>query len=184
MKLLNRFLLALLCVIVFAIGLFAILTAIGFPVRLETIQSALAQLENPLVALCVSLISLFVIALACWLFLVSIGVVSREPRNVPIHKGESGSSYMTVHALTSMIDKFIRANLSISDAKVFVKTNGNAAKIKIRAAAKEDTSIPLMTEELQESIKAYVETYAGVTIEQVEIIVDQTKNTQTLSRVS
>ena len=184
MKLIDKLLFGVLCVLTIAIGLVLIAAAIGFPLDASRIQTATAALENPWIALFISLLALALIALCVRLLYVLVRGENDGKRSVAIQKSESGASFMTVNALNAMVSRYIRSDDRISNAKTSVKSNGDAVSITARISAKADAAIPAMTEQLQNSIKSHIETYSGAKVDKVEVIVESTESSATEGRVS
>lgn len=184
MKLIDKLLLGLLCVLVIFIGLVLIAAAIGFPLDASRVQSAAASLENPWTALIVCIAALILIAIAVRLLVVLMGGDASARERVPILKNESGASFLTVSALNTMVARFVKADERVNSAKTDVRANGDGVSITARIAAKADAVIPAMTEQLQNSIKSYIETYSGAKVEKVEVIIESTEKTAAEGRVS
>ncbi len=184
MKLVDKLLLGLLCVLAIGIGLVMIATAIGFPLDTSRIQNVATALENPWVALLICFSALVIIAVCIRLLYVLVRGDTAGKGSVTIQKSENGASFMTVNALNAMVSRFIRADDRVSNSKISVKTNGDAVLITARISAKTDAVIPAMTEQLQNSIKSHVETYSGAKVDKVEVIIESTESSATEGRVS
>lgn len=184
MRLIDKLLLGVLCVLTIGIGLVMIATAIGFPLDASRIQNAAAALENPWIALLICVSAFAMIALCVRLMYVLIRGDSAGKRSVSIQKSEFGASFMTVSALNAMVSRYIRTDDRISNAKTSVKSNGDAVSITARISAKADAVIPAMTEQLQNSIKSHIETYSGAKVDKVEVIIESTESSVTEGRVS
>ena len=184
MKLIDKLLLGLLCVLVILIGLVLIASAIGFPIDTSRVQNAVMALENPWIALAVCACALILIALSVRVLIVLIGRDAAAKTRVSIQKSDSGASFMTVNALNTMVARFIKADERVGSARTLVKSNGDGVVITARIAAKADAVIPEMTEQLQNSIKSYIETYSGAKVDKVEVIIESTETSASAGRVS
>ncbi len=184
MKWIDKGLLGLLSVLVILMGLLLLSAAVGFPLDTAALQNAAAALVNPWVALGTCAFALVLIAIAVRLLIALFDKNSKEPQNVIVHRNESGSSYMTVNALNTMVQRHVKAEEQVRECKTSVKVNGDAVKVIARVSAKPEAVIPAMTEQLQSSIRTYLETYSGVKVETVEVIVEATEAAGTPARVS
>ena len=109
---------------------------------------------------------------------------NRIPSSVLVRKGDDGTSFMTVSALNAMATRFVEAGGSVRTCRTSVVPVGDAVRILVRAGAKPDAVIPALTEELQRSVKTYMETYSGVRVEGVEIVIETTESSAEPARVS
>lgn len=171
MKLIDKLLLGLMCVLNVLIGMALLLFAVA-PYRRTRFESILEN--SPWGALAVCALALILIALAVRVMIVLIRGDAMGKKSVSIQKSETGTSFMTVGALNAMVARFIRTDNRVIGAKTSVKSNGDAVSIMARISAKADAVIPEMTEQLQNSIKSHIETYSGAKVDKVEVIIEST----------
>ncbi len=183
MKLVDKILLGLLAVVVILLGLCVISAAVQFPLDVPAQQALLSNLNDPLTAIIVAVAAVVLIAISVRL-LVALFSRKKTPTSVLVRHSESGSSYMTVSALNGMVTRYVQANPMVRECKTSVTVVGEAVKILARVGAMPDALIPTLTEELQNNIKTYVETYSGVRVEAVEVVVETTEASSAPARVS
>lgn len=90
------------------------------------------------------------------------------------HKMENGEvqiSYATVEQLATRAALKVRG---VHDLKTRVHANeAGVARIAVRVQVEADTDIPKVTKELQDSVKMYVETTTGVSVDSVTVYVTE-----------
>lgn len=100
---------------------------------------------------------------------------AREQQTQTIqHKMENGDvqiSYETIEQLATRAALKIRG---VHDLKTRVRANdAGVARIAVRVQVEPDTDIPKVTKELQDSVKLYVETTTGVSVDSVSVYVTE-----------
>jgi len=90
------------------------------------------------------------------------------------HKMENGEvqiSYETIEQLATRAALKVRG---VHDLKTRVRANEvGVARIAVRVQVDADTDIPKVTKELQDSVKMYVETTTGVSVDSVTVYVTE-----------
>ncbi len=72
--------------------------------------------------------------------------------------------------------KVIRDIENIKDSKIKVKKQENGISILLKLTVNYDVIIPEMTSELQKTIKDYIETTAGISVNDIQISIDNVSN--------
>lgn len=90
-----------------------------------------------------------------------------------VYNGELGKVGISFGAVESLVQKVIQDNTQVKDAKVHLKSHEGGLGIYIKLSIDHDVVIPEMSQELQSSVKSYVEATSGATVKGVTINVDK-----------
>lgn len=184
MKWFDKILLGVLSVVVIVLALAALSAAVRFPLDTLGQQQLLESLSEPIPAIVTCAVSVLLIAAAVRLIVSLFQKRDRAPTSVLVRQTESGNSFMTVSALNGMVSRYVQASDMVRECKTTVAPVGDAVRILIRVGAKPDAVIPVLGEELQRNVKTYIETYSGVRVETVEIVIETTEASTAPARVS
>ncbi len=125
----------------------------------------------------VFLIGVLVCLWGCWLVALSVSVrQSAAGRYYTVQGGEDESLRISVQALEHLIRKVVDARPEILSAQIRLGGQERAARVTLRASVRSDVRIPGLVRELRDEIRSYVEDCAGVSVENVQVIVDATKD--------
>lgn len=121
-----------------------------------------------------SALILFVIAVK----LMFTGYKQKEPlmnRMALLSSDENGCAYVAIDTIDSLSQKLIRANNRVKDCKTSVRIHDNGTvSVSAKLTVLADTNIPELCAAMRPELKNYIETYAGVKVEQVTIVVVDT----------
>ncbi len=92
---------------------------------------------------------------------------------IVVRNGENGSVFLTVAALEEMVLKFVRSDARVREARCEVAVAQDSVGLRIRANFVADANIPETTKDIQEALKAHVESLTGVAVREIQIIVEQ-----------
>lgn len=178
-KLFDRILLAILLLFVLLTGLLLILLSVNI-FRLIDIQELLRRiLINQTYVVIVGVSGLVLIIMSLRLMFAGSAPKKQEvqPTSTLIKASELGASFITLTAIDSMVQKHCRANNRIRStvSTVSVVKEGGVT-ISARLTLMPDTEIPELTEELQRSLKEYIEKYSGITVREIGILIEETSN--------
>lgn len=179
-KLIDRILLAILLLLVIAVSLFLIMIAVQiFPAR--DVQQVVSNIyANPTNAIIVGAIGLVLFIVALRLMFASAGkkaVASAPmPTSTLVKANEIGSTYISLSAIDAMVQKHCRNNNRIRTIESVVRgvAEGGGVAINVRLALMPDTDIPALTDELQQTLKQYVESFSGISVREIGILVEDT----------
>jgi uncharacterized alkaline shock family protein YloU len=90
--------------------------------------------------------------------------------------GEAGGVQIAVQALDHLVRKSLDTHPEILASHIRVGGQEDAMQITLRLTLRTGVRIPALVEQVRREIKAYVEDCAGVTVQQIEIIVASTKD--------
>lgn len=98
---------------------------------------------------------------------------------------EYGTAYVSAASIDSMAQKYIRANNRIREcsSKVIIAQDSSVS-LTLKAVVLTDTNIPELSETVRTELKDYIETYAGVRINQLSFMVVNTCAPNTAARIN
>ncbi len=98
----------------------------------------------------------------------------REPKSALITTTETGSIAISLSAVEEMATKHMLKNDAVKSAKVNVSVKDSKIDISSKLTVAEGSNIPEVLSSLQLSTKQEVETYAGVSIGKISVLVERT----------
>ncbi|AEE91544.1 conserved protein of unknown function [Tepidanaerobacter acetatoxydans Re1] len=104
------------------------------------------------------------------------GLKSESVPETTVKDGELGRVCITLAAIENLALKVIRDIENIKDSKIKVKKQENGISILLKLTVNYDVIIPEMTSELQKTIKDYIETTAGISVNDIQISIDNVSN--------
>ncbi|MDR0928840.1 MAG: alkaline shock response membrane anchor protein AmaP [Oscillospiraceae bacterium] len=90
--------------------------------------------------------------------------------------GEAGGVQIAVQALDHLVRKSLGTHPEILTSHIRIGGREDAMQITLRLTLRTGVRIPALVAQVRQEIKAYVEDCAGVTVQQIEIIVESTKD--------
>jgi len=99
-----------------------------------------------------------------------------------VESGDLGSVSVSFNAIENLVLKVTQKIEDIKDVKVNVKDLNSGIAIDMKLVVTSDIIIPELTADLQNDIKEYIETSAGVLVKNVEIKVDNILNSHSTNR--
>ncbi len=183
MKVIDKILLVLLALIVLALCVMACLVAFCWPFGIVEMQNALTYLDETVVKLIICGAALLIAILAVRMFFAISGRKQARPSAALLQQTEIGSSSITYAALNGMVLRHLRAQRGVRDCKTSVSPQNDGVAIYARIAAMPETVLPTLTADLQKSVKEYVETYSGIRVNDVRVLVENAEAAGAPSRV-
>ena len=95
-----------------------------------------------------------------------------QPTTALIRQSEIGGSFITLPAIDSMVQRHCRAQARVRDCFTNVRVAEDGISIGIRLHVLPDTDAVKLTQELQESLKTYIESLTGVHVHSADILVE------------
>ncbi len=95
-----------------------------------------------------------------------------QPRSALIRQGELGGCYITLAAVDGMVQKHCRAQERVKDCVTNVTAVEGGIHVAVRLTVLADTDVLTLTQELQKSLKSYVEGLTGIAVLDVGILVE------------
>nr|PZN03127.1 MAG: alkaline shock response membrane anchor protein AmaP [Bacillota bacterium] len=103
--------------------------------------------------------------------LISGARVRRTPESI-INSGEMGNVSISFSALENLVLKAANGVERLKDVKVQLKLRDNSLSINLKVTVASDTNIPELSAELQKVVKDYVESMAGISVQEVAVKVE------------
>ena len=94
------------------------------------------------------------------------------PAMTLIRKSDIGGAYIAISAIDAMVQKHCRQQSKVRDCSTSLRVVDGGVAIHVKLSVMPDTDLVMLTEELQKSLKEYVESLSGVSIPQVGILVE------------
>ncbi len=98
----------------------------------------------------------------------------KEPKSALITSTETGSISISLSAVEDMATKHMLKNDAVKGAKVSVSVKDAKIDLTCKLTVTEGTNIPEVLSSLQVSTKQEVETYAGVEVGKISVLVERT----------
>lgn len=180
----DKFLLVLLLLCVIALSALCVATAMGF-VTFDMITAPIEVITNGLIGnrLILGGGGVVLLAIAFRLF-VAMGkkrdaksAAAPMPTSTMIMSGDNGTAYMTISAIDSLVQRHCRANAKVKecDSVVAAGESASSISIKLKLSVAPDTVIPELSANLQQSLKEYIETLCGVSVNAIDILIVPTQ---------
>lgn len=106
-----------------------------------------------------------------------------KPVSTLVNDSQNGCVYITLSAIDGMTQRFCRNNSKVRECISSIDAGANGILIDLKLAFAPETIIPETTDELQKTLKEYIETICGIKVESVFITVIQTEASKNSARV-
>ena len=170
----NRLLLILLTLIVALFTVFVLVFFIAIAsniIPIDTLANLLKDFEPTWQFFLVSiLISVFLFFISIKLLFTS--TKTPTPNSALLKYTELGLIKVSINALEVMVQKAISSFEEIKDAKISVLYEADVLKIRLKVLVMPDMVLPDLSVSLQKKVKEYIETYAGIAVEEVFVYID------------
>jgi uncharacterized alkaline shock family protein YloU len=117
-----------------------------------------------------------VVLLLASLRLLLSGIKFQRSAETIIKNNDNGIISISFNALENLVLKIVRDVESVKDVKVKIKKHEHEISIFLNIVVTHDIMIPELTLELQEKVKSYIQTTAGVNVKDIRINVDNIFN--------
>ena len=98
----------------------------------------------------------------------------KEAKTALITVTETGSISISLVAIEEMATKHIQKEIAVKSAKVNVTVKDSKIELLCKLTVAEGTNIPEVLSSLQVSTKQEIETYAGVSVGKISVLVERT----------
>lgn len=178
MKWFDRVLLALMLILFIGIGVFAIGIALG-PLR-PVFESFYAVMTNGLWANVLILCAVGLVMLLIAMRVMYASCVHKSapmPTTVLLKTTDNGTIRVAISAIDSMVQRAARSAPSVRDltSRILVMDN-DALAIQLRVTFAPDAVLSEATAQVQADVKEYVQTHAGVPVQEVQVFVEAMGN--------
>lgn len=142
--------------------------AVNRPEPLNYIQWALATAESRLI---VGIGALLLLAVTLAVFA---AIFKREPRleQVVVKQGLQGEIAITVPAIKVLIMRAIKQIEGVRDIKPDVAQSVEGLIIKLHMAVNPELSVPELSQQIQSTVKQYLQDIGGLQVYEVRVLVD------------
>ncbi len=142
--------------------------ALNRPEPMNYIQWALATTESKLI---VGIVSLLLLAATLAVF---VAIFKREPRleQVLVKQGLQGEIAITVPAIKVLIMKAIKPIEGVRDIRPDVAQSVEGLIIKLHMAINPELSVPELSQQIQSTVKQYLQDIGGLQVSEVRLLVD------------
>ena len=93
----------------------------------------------------------------------------KNQNSVVVATYDFGETRITLGTIEMMVQKHCRANTSVKECNNSVRAVENGVEIALRIAVTTDTVIPEFSNNLQVTLKEYIETLAGVNVSKIAL---------------
>jgi uncharacterized alkaline shock family protein YloU len=170
MNLFDRIILILYVLCFIGISVIALLfstTVLSLEVFRTSISVLYGRIEVTVVAIVIILASLR---------LLFSGARSNRGAETIVKNDENGIITISFNAIESLVLKVARNVQNVKDVKVKVRKQDGGVSIFLNLTVTDDIIIPELTLDLQENIKSYIESTAGLTVNNIRINVNNIYN--------
>lgn len=173
MKLAVRILSGILAFLTLVFGVCLLLTAIGWPVSTERIQTLAGSLRRMPQVLFLVLSAFALIAIAVLILYGMIGEHFNRKTSALLEKNALGETRVSFTTLSQIAERTVKRRSDISSCKTKVHAIGNSVRIEVRVVSSPTVSLLELTHALQDSIASALSEYCGTTVGTVDVTVDQ-----------
>lgn len=149
-------------------SLFLVITAIGWTTPLNTLVGYLLYTTNRWV---LGITGTFIFVIALTLFFSSFR--SKPDRISAVHETTLGQIKITIHALEHLVLKAAKSIHGIREVKPLLKSLKSGLVIELRVQVLPDVNIPEVTEELQKTVREYLQKTAGIGVQEIRVLVNR-----------
>jgi len=177
MSIIDRVMLSLYTLAVAAVSLLVFGAFFGFPPGFypDELGALLTRWEALLVALFFLLFSVR--------FLLS-GIRRERPSRTAItHQGELGDVRISLSAIRNLAQRTALSVRGVHNAKVRVGLVDKGLEITVELSATQDSNIPTLTTQLQDTVRKHIEVCTGVSVLSVRVVVIEMVATSSRVRV-
>ncbi|HCF48705.1 MAG TPA: alkaline shock response membrane anchor protein AmaP [Syntrophomonas sp.] len=142
--------------------------AINRPEPLAYLQLALATPENRLI------FGIAALLLLGATLVVFVHLFKKEPRleQVVVKQGLQGEIAITVPAIKVLIMKAIKQIEGVRDIRPHVAQSAEGLVIKLHMAINPELSVPELSQQIQSTVKQYLQDIGGLEVAEIRILVD------------
>ena len=177
LKAFDRVLLAILLIvaIVFSFVLLGIATSL---IPLEAAAGSLSLFySNPRNALILGGCALLLLLISIKLLLTGRGKGDKKaepaaPAATLMQQTELGGTFISLEAVDGMVQKHCRAQERVRDCHSTLRAMDDGVTIGIRLSVLPDTDVAALTQQLQVSLREYIQTLTGINVKEIGILVE------------
>lgn len=100
---------------------------------------------------------------------------------VPVRSTEDGTTYITLTAIEGIVLKFVQANTKVREVKTTIVPIQDSISIGLKMSLSANTNVPEITAQIQSSLKEHVQNMTGITVREIQIIIESAVGTDQLT---
>lgn len=175
MRIIDKILLVMLAVLTILMSVFMVLLSLD-------VAMPLSDYELSIICYCVAGV-MTVISFRMFFAIGSGKRGAQKPNGALVQRTDIGSAFISLSAINAMVQKQVKANKQVRDcaSEVYTKDE-DGVFIRLKLQLMPDTKIVELSAELQSQLKSYIESMSGITVLDIEILVEAS-NTANQGRV-
>lgn len=177
-SILDRVLLTVYIIFWVVCSIYALAGALGFVSLDSVVESVTLWIASPWYRILLAVIATLVIAISIKLLLIGTSTGSASLASTIIKTTEKGTINISLSAINDMAKKSVDSEDAIKTIDVDAVVENDLLNINVKLTVLGGTSIPELTERVQDEIKEYVESFTGLTVNGVNIVVIDTTRQQ------
>lgn len=155
------------------LGIVLLLTAIGWPITAERLQTLIAKCRQMPALLLLVFIAFVCIAIGIIILYGMIGNRLNRRTSALLEKNALGETAVSFTALSQIVECTLKNRPDVKSFKTKVYAIGSSIRIEVRAVTFPTVSLLELTHSLQEEIHAAIAALCGVPIGSIDVTVDQ-----------
>ena len=168
MQTLDKFIIGILSLGYMVASVFLVIIALGWTSPLTYVENYLLYITNRWL---LGLLGTVIFIVSLTLFLGSFRI--KPVKTTVIHETSLGRIKITRPALEHLVVKAAKSTQGIREVKPFLKSSADELAVQLKIQVLPDVSIPNITEELQKKVKEYLLKTAGITVNEIKVIVNK-----------
>ena len=105
-------------------------------------------------------------------------VENPQAPGILVRTGDNGAVFLTAAALEEMVLRQVKADTKVRDCTCDLAFGESSAAVRLHLFLAPDANIPETTAKVQASLKEYVEKMAGISLPEVQCVVEKTRQGQ------
>ena len=177
-SILDRVLLTVYILFWVVCSIYALAAALGFVSSESVIDSVTTWVVNPLYRILLAVIATVIVAISVKLLLIGTTTSISSTASTIIKTTEKGTINISLSAINDMAKKSVENETAIRTIDTDALVENDLLNIHVKLTVTSGTSIPELTERIQDAIKDYVEGLTGLSVNSVNIVVIDTTRQQ------
>lgn len=104
---------------------------------------------------------------------------SVRPASTLMKQTEIGGAYISLDAIDAMVQRHCRTIQRVKDVHTTIRADEAGVTIGIRLSVLADTDVITLSNELQSSLKAYVESLTGIEVKEIGVLIENASASST-----
>ena len=170
MKVSTRVIFSIYLVAVIALCLFVLAVIFGF-IPAASLSQVTDTIVNGGFWYKVLYVCMFGVVVIVGVSLLFFGIKKQTPKSAVIASFESGNISIAVSALEELAAKFIKQTGAVKGMGIVITPVSEGVEINVKISVLPDVSIPQITQDLQDGLINYIETYSGIKVMHAKVMV-------------